>query len=116
MTSIRFLIIYLPSRIVFFTHESPLTYPISWFWNLFFRSFFTTTITYRDDSDLVVKYFEIRRRDPPKVIPEETRSGWVSRPNKVFWIVSNCHAHSLRERYAFELKKYIQVLNIRVRS
>ena len=33
----------------------------------------------------------------------------AKRPKKVAWIVSNCHTHSEREKYAKTLKKFIQV-------
>lgn len=108
-------------KTVFFTHESPDTYSIGKHWNDYFRNFFSTTMTYRDDSTLVLKYYHTIRKagvaqgsgvPPPAVdlasLTEPTRK-LASRPKLVYWMVSKCNPSSLRERYAFELKKHIDV-------
>ena len=102
------------------TKESPMTYPIEGAWSEAFKDFFTTTMTYRHDSDVVVPYsrFEIiPGSNPPTEPPQNANLSELSqatlklshRPKQVLWLVSNCHPSSLRDHYVSELRKFINV-------
>lgn len=104
---------------VYLSKESPLNRPVKS--NL--NDFFNRTMTHRLDSDVVANYFSISDLDGFRIAPSDNPK-WmtpdfanllkyveVNREKKIpaAWFVSNCESQNNREKYVYELQKYIQV-------
>ncbi|XP_057303503.1 alpha-(1,3)-fucosyltransferase C-like [Hydractinia symbiolongicarpus] len=80
------------------------------------QNFFNWTHTYRRDSDLWEPWGVLNQAKPyPKPVDtliEERKADTslaATKKKSIAWFVSNCNAHSGRDRYAKELQKYIPV-------
>ncbi|XP_022237058.1 alpha-(1,3)-fucosyltransferase C-like, partial [Limulus polyphemus] len=72
-----------------------------------FDGLFNWTMTYREDSDIPVRYGHICEG----TLPVKTHDNdFLEKKDKdVVWIVSNCHTLSKREEYVRKLKAFISV-------
>ncbi|KAK2158571.1 hypothetical protein LSH36_167g04049 [Paralvinella palmiformis] len=68
--------------------------------------YFNLTMTYRQDSDIVIHYAH-RKRNIAFAELVDVDPG--DRPKSVVWVVSHCETPSRRELYAEELKRFIDV-------
>ncbi|XP_064487600.1 alpha-(1,3)-fucosyltransferase C-like [Ornithodoros turicata] len=90
---------------VFWCKEPP---PLSFFGDFKqLASLFNWTMTYRSDSDVHVPYgFFTRKKGQVSI---NFTSAWRRKKKTAVWIVSNCNAHSKREKFVRRLRKYIDV-------
>ncbi|XP_065578654.1 alpha-(1,3)-fucosyltransferase C-like [Artemia franciscana] len=88
-------------RYVFFSMESPENCIAKKSYDFFFN----WTITYRTDSDIILFYGEIKKREIriKNQFKNSTKNNWVA------WMVSNCFTSSGREDYVKELSKHIPI-------
>lgn len=70
---------------------------------------FNWTMTYRDDSDVVVHYGSAIHTGKRNFDERQLYLEWKKKSKMAVWMVSNCASHSRREKYVQEMKKYIDV-------
>lgn len=72
--------------------------------------YFNLTATYRTDSDIVISYGKVIRRDVPLANSDpELKVDLRFKTKPIAWFVSNCFTQSKREIYVKELTRFIQV-------
>jgi alpha-1,3-fucosyltransferase len=108
-------------RLVFFTQESPPALRSHYNMTRFVH-FFNWTMTYALDSDIPLLYGRIIPKKSSRLSPDQIlqlrkksrksfrpRSAFRQKTKKIAWMVSHCWTHSMRELYAKELNKYMDV-------
>ncbi|XP_064473410.1 alpha-(1,3)-fucosyltransferase C-like [Ornithodoros turicata] len=68
---------------------------------------FNWTMTYHKDSDVITRYGGFSRKKNPVAL--DFKSAWKQKSKTAVWVASNCRAHSRREDFVKELRKYIHV-------
>ena len=97
-------------RYIFFLLESPKNTHL----NLNdFKNFFNWTMTYRLDSDIVIRYGYVLKTIKPQLSWQKRQHELVKivkgKSKLVAWFASNCHTSSKREMLVKELQKYINI-------
>ncbi|KAF2360628.1 Glycosyl transferase family 10, partial [Trinorchestia longiramus] len=72
---------------------------------------FNWTYTYRNDSDVVMSPFRVIPKTPAELAqpPSALEMRPLPKPRMAAWFVSNCNAHSGRDRIVKQLQKFIDV-------
>ncbi|GFT39701.1 alpha-(1,3)-fucosyltransferase C [Nephila pilipes] len=93
---------------IFFTLEAP---PYSHFHGFsFMKDMFNWTMTYRNDSDVVLPYGKVIRNNKSLFNFENLYSVWKRKSEMATWMVSHCNTESDRESYIKELEKFLRVV------
>ena len=99
---------YLPEAVIY---ETPHSYGVRNVYNLLsdarLRNFFNMTVTYRHDSDVVVRYYDfvrIHQNETTAVVPAKK-----PKRKQAVWIVSHCNTFIKREQFVKALQKYINI-------
>ena len=92
-------------------YETPHSYGVGNVYNLLsdarLRNFFNMTVTYRHDSDVVVRYYDfipIHQNETTAVVPAKK-----PKRKQAAWIVSHCNTFIKREQFVKALQKYINI-------
>ncbi|GFY64662.1 alpha-(1,3)-fucosyltransferase C [Trichonephila inaurata madagascariensis] len=92
---------------IFFSLEAP---PYSHFHGFaFMKDMFNWTMTYRSDSDIVLPYGRVIRKDRSTFRLDNLRLLWKQKRKMATWMVSHCDTDSNREDYIKEMEKFMEV-------
>ncbi|XP_054712686.1 alpha-(1,3)-fucosyltransferase C-like [Uloborus diversus] len=92
---------------VFFSLEAP---PYSYFNGFqFMNNIFNWTMTYREDSDIVVRYGSVTTLEKSYFNVTNLYDVWKRKSKMATWMVSHCSTSGNREKYVQILSKYMDI-------